>query len=254
VKLKNQNALFTLAVSLVTFFNETQLVLAESGTSSTSATSRTTTPGAGLVIAYWICKSQKRKAIGGWLLFYYMQLFGGVIIYLILFVAFSPTLRENLNIGNWNGNTTQYFLYVLSIVPTIILFVIELALGIMLLSKKFRHRKFYNFLRTTIAASLGFGVLALIIDSNYWPENIALDYLPIIIYAFWFLYFTFSRRVKMVIIENKWDANIMYPHEKQERKKPKLVRDTAKPDQCLHCGNEQDHKYKYCQKCSEEME
>jgi hypothetical protein len=40
----------------------------------------------------------------------------------------------------------------------------------------------------------------------------------------------------------------------RKNEKKKLVRDPTKPNQCLYCGYEQGHQYKYCQKCSEEME
>lgn len=213
MKSKNQSALFAMAISLLTIFNETQLALAESGTTSTSTSSQTTTTGPtiGLLIAWWICSSRKRNAIGGWLLYYYMQLFVGTAFAILMILVSLGTLAENLNIANWDNETMQYFLYVISVVPSGILLIVELVFGSMLLSKKFRNRKFYNFLRITMAASFTFRLIGLLIDSNYWPENIAFDILPIIGSMLWFLYFTYSKRVKFVFIENKWDPNVMYP-------------------------------------------
>lgn len=98
-----------MVTSLLTVFNETQLALAESGTTSSSASSQTTKAPIGLLIAYWICNSRKRKAIGGWLLFYYMQLFIGTAFSILMILLSLKTLAENLNIANWGNETMQYF-------------------------------------------------------------------------------------------------------------------------------------------------
>lgn len=216
---KNQNALYTMAVTLVTIFSEAQVALAESGTTSTSASSQTAKALIGIIITWWICNSRKRKPIGGWLLYYYMQLFIGTAFSILMTLISIGTLAENLNVANWGNETMQYFLFVVSFVPSNILLIAELVFGSMLLSKKFRNRKFYNFLRIIIAASFVFGLIGFIIDSSYWPENIALDILPMIGSAFWFLYFTFSKRVKMVIVENKWNPDIMHPPKENTDKK-----------------------------------
>mgnify|MGYP005854213751 CR=1 FL=1 len=218
---KNQNALYTMAVTLVTIFSEAQVALAESGTTSTSASSQTAKALIGIIITitWWICNSRKRKPIGGWLLYYYMQLFIGTAFSILMTLISIGTLAENLNVANWGNETMQYFLFVVSFVPSNILLIAELVFGSMLLSKKFRNRKFYNFLRIIIAASFVFGLIGFIIDSSYWPENIAFDILEMIGSAFWFLYFTFSKRVKMVIVENKWNPDIMYPPKENTDKK-----------------------------------
>jgi len=207
---KNQNTLFTLAISLLILLNEAPLALAESGSSSPSTSSQTTSAPIGLLITYWICNGQKRKAIGGWLLFYYMQLFGSAAVWILVTISSMDTLAENLNLTNWSGETMRYFLYILSIIPADILLIVELVFGSMLLSRKFRNRKVYNVLRIIFAAQFGFGIISYLIDSSYWVENVISDVLPIVISAFWFLYFTLSKRIKMVFIENTWNPDIVY--------------------------------------------
>ena len=217
--MKPKRLIFAMAIGLITILSETQLALAESGTTSTSTSSQATKAPIGILIAWWICNSRKRKAIGGWLLYYYMQLFVGTAFAILMILISLGTLGENLNIANWGNETMQYFLYIISVIPSDILLVVELVFGSMLLSKKFRNRKFYNLLRITIAASFGFGLIGFIIDSNYWPENIALDVLPMIGSAPWFLYFTYSKRVKFVFIENKWNPDVMYPPKENTARK-----------------------------------
>jgi uncharacterized membrane protein YhaH (DUF805 family) len=134
---------------------------------------------------WWICNSRKRKAIGGWLLFYYIQLFGGVIFSVLFLLAL-------LTIGTWREN-------IISFVYNVVL-IIEVIWASMLLSKKFRNLEYYNFLRITLLAQFMLGLVAFL---GYGSGNI----LMIIGSVFWFLYFTWSKRVELVFIENKWNPD-----------------------------------------------
>jgi hypothetical protein len=169
------------------FFNGIQSVFAQTDTSSTSTSSQTAYVPMGLFVLWRICNSQKHKAIGGWLLFYYITLFLGSLFTLSSIATFAVTL----NIANRNGAIMQYVLYIISAIPVIILLIMELIFASMLLSnwiakdaKKSRNLKIYKALKITLATSLAFGFIALIIDSLFFPGNIILDIFPIIGAAF----------------------------------------------------------------------
>jgi len=181
------------------------LALAQSADSTTQKTA----PGAGIVgilIAYWICNSRKRRPIGGWLLYYYMQLFGGALI------SFSWLfgMLENFNSELWD-NPALYTLYLISTIPAYIVTLGEVTVGSMLLSHRFRNPQTVNWLRIVFVVSFVFGLIALLIDSAHWPESIAFDLLPVVGSILWFLYFTRSKRVQLVFKERNWDPNIIYP-------------------------------------------
>jgi hypothetical protein len=202
---------FLIVAYLLVFTSETQLALAESGATDTSVSSQTIKAPFGLLIAWWICNSNKRKAIGGWLMYYYIQLFIGIFLVALITLISTETLVFNLNINNWDNEMVQYFLYILSIIPVDLLLVTELVFGSMLLTEKFRNRKIYNFLRITLVSQFIFGMISLLININYYPESVIFDILQMMGSVFWFLYFTFSKRVNFVFVENKWDPNVMYP-------------------------------------------
>lgn len=198
MKQKNLNVLFPLAFFFLTFFNGTQVALAESGALNKSSASEAPVYLILVFIVWWICNSRRRRAIGGWLLFFYIQLFFKAI------ASFLPIFMLTK-------------LSILTILP-IVICIPEVVLGSMLLSKKFRNRKVYNLFRIALAASFGLWLIGLIME----PGSFAFIMVPVVIYAFWFLYFTLSKRVKLVFIENKWDPDTMYPPKERAIKQKKL--------------------------------
>lgn len=174
--------------------------------SDISGTQKTTTGAGGVVIAYLICNSMKRHAIGGWLLYFYMQLFGGTLISFGLLFA----ILKNFNAEFWD-DLSLYSLYLLSTIPAYVATFAEVTVGSMLLSKRFRNPQTVNWLRIAFVASFVFALISLLIDSAHWPESVALDFLPLLVSIFWFFYFTRSTRVRLVFKERNWDPNYMYP-------------------------------------------
>jgi hypothetical protein len=174
--------------------------------SDTSTTPKTSTGAGGVVIAYLICNSRKRYAIGGWLLYFYMQLFGGALISFGVFF----TILKNFNAELWDDRAL-YTLYLLSIIPAYVATFAELTVGSLLISKRFRNPQTVNWLRITFVGSFVFALIGLLIDSAHWPESVAFDFFPLIGSALWFLYFTRSKRVDLVFRQANWDPNVMYP-------------------------------------------
>lgn len=162
-------------------------VFAQSSTST--ATSKTSTSGVlWLAIVWWIISWTKRKAIGGWLVLYYIQLY----IWL-----FSSLL---LLFGSFDG---------ISILPIIIL-IFETIFASLLLSKHFRNRKIYNYFMITLVIDLIIWLIYLLINLSYSSTQSALDIYNVVVSSLWLLYFIYSKRVKMVFVDNKWDPNILF--------------------------------------------
>ena len=161
---------------------------------------------AGIFIAYWICNRRKLYPIGGWLLYFYFQLFiGALITFILSFMVF-----KNFNPYLWEDKTL-YSLYLLSTLPAYLVTLGEVTIGGMLLLPRFRNARTVNILKTVFVVSFVSGAIGLLIDSVHWPESVVLDFLPVVASAFWFLYFTRSKRVEMVLEQNTWDPKIMYP-------------------------------------------
>lgn len=178
--------------------------------SDSSTVSKTSAGAGGALVTYLICNSQKRRPIGGWLLYFYIQLYGGALISLVILSG----VRKNFDPTIWEDKAL-FTLYLISTIPSYIAMLAEVLVGSMLLAKRFKNPQTVNSLRIVLAASFVFGLLGLLIDSAHWPKNVAMDLLPAAMSLLWFFYFTKSTRVRLVFKEGNWDSNIMYP--------PKLV-------------------------------
>src|SRR5260370_7629987 len=76
-----------------------------------------------------MCYRARRSQIGGWLLFFYWQLYSGVLVTALFFsMNIQSYVPENFD------NTQKYLLFAASAVPALILFLIQIAIGTILLS------------------------------------------------------------------------------------------------------------------------
>lgn len=191
-----------IATSLFFLLSQTSLALAQSDTSTAPKGGAGV---AGTVIMYLICNSNKRRAIGGWLLYYYIQLYAGVLISL----AFVLEGLKNFNPDLWSDKSL-YSLYLLSTVPAYIATLTEVIVGSMLLRIRLRNTSTLDWLRAVLLISFMFAAISLIIDFLHWPDSVTLDLFPLFASILWFLYFTKSRRVALVFKQANWDANLMY--------------------------------------------
>jgi len=155
----------------------------------------------GIIICAWICNKRREKAIGGWLLYYYIQLYIGVI----WFSIFTLTSLENYIPGNWD-DPTLYLYYLLSVIPQDIATIVELIVASLLLKIRFRNSSKVNLLKIVFVFSIIFSIIGLIIDFFYWKESIPFAILGLVSYSFWLLYFIYSKRVRSVLIDNNWKS------------------------------------------------
>jgi len=163
-----------------------------------------TAPSAGgalALILFVICYSRRKKAIGGWLLFYFIQLFWGVFLSLIL----TLTSIRNYNPSEY-GSTSLYLLFLMTTIPSFLLRLAQVGLSFKLIPDQHRNWKFVNMLRVILGLELLFALIGIPIDLVHWPENVALDIFALIWPLIWLPYFSFSKRVRSVYLSKDWDA------------------------------------------------
>lgn len=173
--------------------------------SSGSAPPAPTYPG-GIIVAWLICNGAKRSPIGGWLLFFYWQLYSGLLMTALFFsMNIQSYVPENFD------SNEKYALFVFSAVPTIILYLAQLVVGTMLLSV--RTWDLLKLLRWLIAAEIVAAIVSTVIDVNFYPDNVGLNFLTIVPESLWLAYLFRSVRVKHVFKTHDWDVavNSMYP-------------------------------------------
>jgi len=174
-------------------------------TSSGSTPPAPTYPG-GIIVAWLICNGAKRNQIGGWLLFFFWQLYGGVIITAALFATnIQSYVPENFE------STDRCALFLVTTVPTLIIYLAQLGVGTILLSV--RIWDLLKLLRWLIGAQVVASIVSTIIDANYFPDNVGLNFLTLVPEALWLAYFFRSKRVKHVFENHDWEiaVNSIYP-------------------------------------------
>lgn len=230
MKLNIKDTLLSYIISWIIFLNGIWLTFAQSETSSSStSTASKWAPLWWILLMWWICSSQKRKAIGSRLLFYYISTFSsviGLLLIRILIISNIYNVENILIISAWT-----------------ILTIIETIFACILLSKKFRNKKNYNILRLIFISQLILSILSILINSINLIENI----LPVIMSSFWILYFTYSKRVKLVFVENKRDPDILYA-QKEEKK---LEYNKKQYSKCYKCWYKNEKDTYSCEKCWE---
>jgi hypothetical protein len=162
-----------------------------------------TTPsfgGLGLLIAYL----SRRREIGGWLLYFYMQLYVSLVLTVLLTVPyiryFNPTL--------W-ARTDLYVWYLFSTCPAFIAQVAETFIGTRMLSR--RTEAGVRALRFSIGALFVTTAISWIVDLKFFEDGGAestgttvMDVMTLAFSAIWLAYFYKSIRVRRVFIEHNW--------------------------------------------------
>jgi len=171
------------------------------GVAYAATANATQNPAAGTIglIAFAIAYLSRRRAIGGWLLYFYFQLYIGILISLF----FIPQIISNLDPNQWDDS----FLYVmsfLSVVPVLVLQLLKVAIATFLLFQ--RNKRNVKYLRNIIFCLVLANTGAVIIDLLYFKDDpsIFFDAISLIFPIIWLLYFWKSQRVKMVFVDNNW--------------------------------------------------
>ena len=179
----------------------------------------------GAAIAALICYRARRRAIGGWLLYYYIQLYGGALIIGIMTLA----SLSNYYPQNW-PDKSLYTLFLLSTIPTDLASIVEIMVASCLLSKRFRNSSTINILRGVFVFAFIFSIIGICIDLGHWKESIPFDILGMLWPGIWFFYFTFSKRVNAVFRQNEWDYS-KFSTQDQLTVEMEQVKSTFTPEQ-----------------------
>lgn len=183
------------------------------GPTSDAFAASNSTPIAGsgaLWVAFAIAYFTRRQAFGGWLLYYYLQLYGTVAITALL----SAVMGLNLASSGWEDKAL-YSLFLISVLPYYLLKAAEIIIASALFLRKYRLQKLVNYLRLTILGQIVASGISLFIDYSHFPDDLGLTVLILLFSIIWFLYFTNSFRVHWVLTHPEWQWNY-----ERFRKKP----------------------------------
>ncbi len=175
------------------------ILAADSGQSSP-----TSFAGGGAIIWAIICYARRKLPIGGWLLYYFVGVYSGLIVSLILLIA----TFSNYNPVEW-GNKFHYFLFIITTIPGQIFLLAQVVLSFFLISQKRRDWKYIEILKKILLADVIFSICSIPIDASLWPQNIFFDIYPAILSLIWFFYFKKSVRVEYVFKNKQWNWEAM---------------------------------------------
>jgi hypothetical protein len=173
-----------------------------------SSSSNNYTPGfpGGGIIAWIVCYKSRRSPIGGWLMLYYWQLYGGILLTVITFMAaFQSYVPESF------ADAGLYHLFLLSALPILLIFAVQVVVSTMLLSV--RSWGLLKLLRWVLLAQLVACSVAVAIDVTKFPDALFFDIWDAVGPAIWSLYLLRSERVKHVFRTCDWDEAVgkFYP-------------------------------------------
>ena len=175
------------------------LLLSTPVSAASSDSHQSPVTGLGFFIAFAIAYLSRRRAIGGWLLYFYLQLY---ISFLFSFILL-PQIIADLKPSNWN-NALLYVMYFLSVTPVLAVEFIEVFVATRLLFR--RTEANLNSLRWTLVALVAASITSVAIDLVWFKEDVGFifDLIAAIFATIWAAYFWRARRVKAVFIDNNW--------------------------------------------------
>lgn len=156
--------------------------------------------GAGLLVGLAIAYLTRRRAIGGWLLYFYMQIYSSLLVSLLVM----NRVMANLSPASWDS-AFLYALFFLGTVPVLLAEALEIYAGTVLLFR--RNERNLWLLRYALLALTVSGSVSLGIDIAYFREfpTIFFDVLTLGFACVWSAYFWKSKRVRLIFVEKAWD-------------------------------------------------
>lgn len=162
--------------------------------------------GMGGIVAWIVCAKKKRDQIGGWLLYFYWNLYAGLIVSVFLLVGetegYVPqnfTAEQNFPLLMLAGVPHVLMVFVMAAVATFLLFV--------------REPGMLKLLRWILGASVVAGLVALIVHSSHLQDAEELDVMALASHCGWLAYFCLSKRVRHVFVSHDWEEAVetLYP-------------------------------------------
>jgi hypothetical protein len=142
---------------------------------------------------------RKREPIGGWLMFFYYQLYAGTLVSAIILsrTYHAYTLRP------WS-NEARHILFVVAAVPRMVGFLIVASVASILLAK--RNLMWLERLRFVFAIELLFMSISLVIDFVSFRSAFQVNFGQFAVFVAWFGYFYGSHRVHRVFVTRDWPS------------------------------------------------
>lgn len=155
----------------------------------------------GIVIPI-ICVSRRRHEIGGWLLFFHISNFSGLLTSLM----FMGVGSENYLPQTWGGQNFLYAAFLFQMIPGVLLLVCVLVLAEKL--RLSRDARWLVPLRTALWLNVAHAVAVVAADLLWFEVDVsmAFDVLAVFTSSVWALYFAFSKRVRSVYVARDWPA------------------------------------------------
>lgn len=155
--------------------------------------------GPGAIVAWVVCAARKRYSIGGWLLFYYWQIFAGAALaaFMICTAGYRSYMPEI------HGTPMHFWLFFISAAPYLVLLFLQAAVGLMLLCV--RTWDVLELLRYVVLASAAFAWIGVTIDLYKFEANVPLSVTAAIQMTVWTIYFFVSKRVESVFKHDNWE-------------------------------------------------
>jgi hypothetical protein len=163
------------------------------------------------IIAGIVCNMRKRSEFGGWLLFFYWQLYLGVVLTAFLFIRnFQTYVPEN-----FATHASAHRWLMITAVSTIALFALQTAVGTILIVV--RSWDMLRFLRILLVAQFVAMLAALIVEGDYLPKDVAFRVGGLLSESIWMAYFFVSGRVLHVFKFHDWETAVetIYPAQKE---------------------------------------
>lgn len=178
--------------------------------SAHAASTNSDIAGAPLFVALGIAYVTRRMSIGGWLFYYYLQLYGTVLITTLL----SAMIIDNLQPAGWEDKAL-YTLFVLTVVPTLLVKLVEIIFATRLLIKSQRNEKNVKVVRYVLLASVIISTGSFAINFYHFRDNLPLSIFGLIFSLIWCLYFFSSRRVEYAL--SHWNGVWNYDSFKSQK-------------------------------------
>ena len=149
----------------------------------------------GLVVVV-LCIVRRNEDIGGWLMFFYYQMYASVVLFLL------SALRsiETFSPSYWS-ESGDYAVYLASILPRYAAFLFVGIVASVLLSRK--THTWVIHLRIALGAALGLMMLPLLLDALFFKDALVWNVLRVLMLGAWLIYFFVSERVKRVFSKAK---------------------------------------------------
>jgi hypothetical protein len=190
-----------LLIFLIVFILPDNLLAADS--------SRPSTPPVGAVVGFlvWlICFLRRKRPIGGWLLYYFIGLYGGLAVSIVVTIASLP----NYSPAQWD-TMLHYFLFIITTVPNVLFLLAQVFLSFFLFSQNRRNWKYIETLKTVLLLDFAFSLLSIAIDAALWSASVFFSAYSAVLSLIWFFYFKRSARVRYVFKDRNWDWETLHP-------------------------------------------